>query len=37
MSLTYMEFVNRLTGHRYTKAFAKKMITDIRQHSEKSV
>jgi pimeloyl-ACP methyl ester carboxylesterase len=28
-----MEFVNRLTDNRYTKAFAKKMITDIRQYS----
>jgi len=28
-----MEFVNRLTDNQYTKAFAKKMITDIRQHS----
>lgn len=28
-----MEFVNKLTGYRYTKAFAEKMITDIRQHS----
>lgn len=30
---TAMEFVNRLTGNRYTKVFAKRMITDIRQHS----
>ena len=28
-----MEFVNTLTSNRYTKSFAKKMITDIRQHS----
>jgi len=27
------EFVNTLTGNRYTKTFAKKMIADIRQHS----
>jgi len=30
---TAMEFVNRLTSNRYTKIFAKRMITDIRQHS----
>jgi pimeloyl-ACP methyl ester carboxylesterase len=28
-----MEFVNLLTGNRYTNVFAKKMITDIRQYS----
>lgn len=28
-----MGFVNKLTSNRYTKVFAKKMITDIRQHS----
>lgn len=30
---TAMEFVNKLIGNRYTKVFAKRMITDIRQHS----
>src|ERR1700733_12592784 len=28
-----MGFFNKLTSNRYTKVFAKKMITDIRQHS----
>jgi pimeloyl-ACP methyl ester carboxylesterase len=28
-----MEFVNKLTGNRYTQAFAKKMIKDIRRDS----
>ena len=28
-----MDFVNTLTGNRYTRTFAKKMITDIRQMS----
>lgn len=30
---TAMEFVDRLIGNRYTRVFAKRMITDIRQRS----